>query len=105
MIFINHKVQGEQLVSHLRQKHKAPTVYFHGDQSQEDRVKAFEKLRLMEIKVVLATDLLARGIDLPDVKYVVNFDMPMSEAEFKHRIGRTGRFGRSGLALSLISPL
>lgn len=60
-------------------------------------------MRLMQIQVVLATDLLARGIDLPDVKYVINFDMPLTEAEFKHRIGRTGRFGTSGTSLSLLS--
>jgi len=57
----------------------------------------------MQIKVVLATDLLSRGIDLPDVRYVINFDMPLSAAEFKHRIGRSGRFGRLGVAISLLS--
>lgn len=60
-------------------------------------------MRLMHIKIILSTDLLSRGIDLPDVRYVVNFDMPMNEAEFKHRIGRSGRFGRLGVALSLVS--
>ena len=68
-------------------------------------MKAFEKMRLMQIKVILSTDLLSRGIDLPDVNYVVNFDMPYSEAEFMHRVGRCGRFGRLGMALSLVTDL
>jgi ATP-dependent RNA helicase RhlE len=58
----------------------------------------------MKIQVILATDILSRGIDLPDVRYVVNFDMPLSQAEFFHRIGRSGRFGSLGAALSFITP-
>ena len=57
----------------------------------------------MQIKVILSTDLLSRGIDLPDVSLVINFDMPLTEAEYFHRIGRTGRFGREGIALSIIT--
>ena len=59
-------------------------------------------MRLMKIQIILSTDLLARGIDLPDVKMIVNFDMPMTQAEFQHRVGRTGRFGEKGMALSFI---
>jgi superfamily II DNA/RNA helicase len=58
----------------------------------------------MQIKVILSTDLLSRGIDLPDVKLVINFDMPLSESEYFHRIGRTGRFGKDGVAISFIIP-
>ena len=60
-------------------------------------------MRLMKIKYILSTDLLSRGIDLPDVKLVINFDMPISEAEYFHRIGRTGRFGKHGLSVSILS--
>ena len=69
-----------------------------------DRMKAFEKMRLMKIKVIIASDLLSRGVDLPDVKRVINFDMPLTQAEFFHRIGRSGRFGTKGQGLSLICP-
>ncbi|CDW91641.1 atp-dependent rna helicase [Stylonychia lemnae] len=103
IIFFNFKHQGEQLAKFIRSKLNLTTVFFHGDQSQEDRLKAFEKMRLMEIKVILSTDLLSRGIDLPDVKTVINFDMPLNEAEFRHRIGRSGRFGRAGMCVSIIS--
>eukprot|EP00347_Sterkiella_histriomuscorum_P016558 403352736 len=82
-----------------------PETTIQQDSFQEDRIKAFEKMRLMQIKVILSTDLLSRGIDLPDVKYVINFDMPLNEAEFKHRIGRSGRFGRLGISISLISAI
>ena len=57
----------------------------------------------MQIKLIMSTDLLSRGIDLPDVRFVVNFDMPLSEAEYFHRIGRTGRFGKNGIAVSFIT--
>ncbi len=59
----------------------------------------------MKLNLILASDLLSRGIDLPDVKFVINFDMPLTQAEFFHRIGRSGRFGASGTAMSLMTPL
>jgi superfamily II DNA/RNA helicase len=60
-------------------------------------------MRLMKLNLILASDLLSRGVDLPDVKLVINFDMPLTQAEYFHRIGRSGRFGAAGLALSLIT--
>lgn len=66
-------------------------------------MKNFEKMRILQIKTILSTDLLSRGIDLPDVKMVVNFDLPLSLAEYMHRIGRTGRFGSQGVAISFIT--
>jgi superfamily II DNA/RNA helicase len=65
-------------------------------------MKAFEKMRLMKLNLVISTDLLARGVDLPEVRLVVNFDMPLTQAEFLHRIGRSGRFGAEGMALSFL---
>lgn len=59
----------------------------------------------MKLNLILASDLLSRGVDLPDVKLVINFDMPLTLAEFFHRIGRSGRFGASGAAISLITSL
>ena len=61
-------------------------------------------MRLMKLNLILASDLLSRGVDLPDVKLVINFDLPLTQAEFFHRIGRSGRFGASGTAMSLITP-
>lgn len=59
----------------------------------------------MKLNLILASDLLSRGVDLPDVKLVINFDMPLTQAEFFHRIGRSGRFGALGTAMSLITTL
>ena len=103
-MFINFKMQGEEIAKELKRSHKITSVLIHGDQSQMDRMKAFEKMRLMKIKVIIASDLLSRGVDLPDVKRVINFDVPLTQAEFFHRIGRSGRFGTKGQALSLICP-
>ena len=61
-----------------------------------------ERVRRLKIRVVLATDLLSRGIDLPNVNLVVNYDLPLFHSEYLHRIGRTGRFGLQGVAVSLL---
>jgi superfamily II DNA/RNA helicase len=61
-------------------------------------------MRLLKIHCIVATDLIARGVDLPDVQLVINFDVPPLEQELIHRIGRAGRFGASGLALNFVSP-
>jgi superfamily II DNA/RNA helicase len=60
-------------------------------------------MRLMKLNLILSTDLLSRGVDLPDVKLVINFDMPLTLPEFFHRIGRAGRFGSKGSAFSMIT--
>ena len=57
----------------------------------------------MKLNLILSTDLLSRGVDLPEVRFVINFDMPLTQAEFLHRIGRSGRFGSEGTAISLIT--
>lgn len=62
----------------------------------------FDKMRLLKINCIVATDLIARGVDLPDVQLVVNFDVPPLEQELIHRIGRAGRFGASGLAINFV---
>jgi ATP-dependent RNA helicase UAP56/SUB2 len=64
---------------------------------------AFDKMRLLKLKVILSTDLMSRGVDLPEVSMVLNYDMPVSHAQYLHRIGRAGRFGLKGLALSFTS--
>ena len=71
-------MQGEEISKELKRVHKISSVFIHGDQSQLDRMKSFEKMRLLKIKVIIASDLLSRGIDLPDVKRVINFDMPLT---------------------------
>ncbi len=76
----------------------------HGDLSQSARERVLRRLRSREIDVVVATDVAARGIDVDHVTHVVNYDLPMDTETYVHRIGRTGRFGRSGVAITFATP-
>jgi ATP-dependent RNA helicase RhlE len=78
--------------------------YIHGAMSQGQRNKILRKFREGEIRILVTTDLLARGIDVPSVSYVINFDLPFQSEDFLHRIGRTARAGRSGQAFTFITP-
>ena len=76
----------------------------HGNRSQAQRQKALDSFRSGRIKVLVATDIAARGLDIPLVELVVNFDLPEQKEDYVHRIGRTGRAGAKGEALSLVAP-
>ncbi len=76
----------------------------HGDRSQAQRQKAIETFRAGKVKVLVATDIAARGLDIPLVELVVNFDLPEAREDYVHRIGRTGRAGAQGVALSFVTP-
>ncbi len=78
-----------------------PSAAIHGDRSQAQRERALEGLRRGRVRVLVATDVAARGIDIPEVAQVVNFDLPTTPEAYIHRIGRTGRAGRKGAAVSL----
>ncbi|MCB2609648.1 C-terminal helicase domain-containing protein, partial [Listeria monocytogenes] len=74
----------------------------HGEKDQKDRKLAIERLKQGAVKILVATDVAARGLDVEGLDLVINFDMPRSGDEYVHRIGRTGRAGAEGLAISLI---
>ena len=79
----------------------------HGDRTQQQREQALRMFRDGHINVLVATDVAARGLDVPDVTHVIQFDLPVSKDEFSsyvHRIGRTGRAGKTGLATALFVP-
>jgi len=76
----------------------------HGDKSQGARDKALADFKSGKVRALVATDVAARGIDIVDLGYVVNYELPYVAEDYVHRIGRTGRAGKSGLALSLMSP-
>jgi superfamily II DNA/RNA helicase len=75
---------------------------FHGDLLQEDRTYTLEQFKGQKIRILFATDIAARGLDINDISCVVNFDLPRSPADYIHRIGRTARAGKSGISISLI---
>jgi ATP-dependent RNA helicase RhlE len=75
----------------------------HGDRSQNDREKALEQFKSGEVRVLVATDVAARGLDIEGLPQVVNFELPYHAQDYVHRIGRTGRAGMTGHAISLVS--
>jgi len=75
----------------------------HGDKSQNYRVKALESFRNRKIKVLVATDVAARGLDISQVSHVINFQQPKDMESYIHRIGRTGRAGASGRAITFVN--
>jgi ATP-dependent RNA helicase RhlE len=77
---------------------------FHGQLSQGKREQVLADFKLQRVKVVLATDLASRGLDIEKLPTVVNFDLPRSAVDYTHRIGRTGRAGEPGLAISFVCP-
>jgi ATP-dependent RNA helicase RhlE len=90
-------------VSDRLQDAKVNSEEIHGDLSQSQREKALRKFRAGEIAVLVATDVAARGLDIPSISHVVNYDLPDTPEDYVHRIGRTGRAGKCGIAVSFIS--
>jgi translation initiation factor 4A len=75
----------------------------HGEMSQLERDKIMQEFRSGSTRILITTDLLARGIDIQQVSLVINYDIPNNKENYIHRIGRTGRFGRKGIALNFVS--
>jgi superfamily II DNA/RNA helicase len=75
----------------------------HGDKSQDERLKSLEAFKRGEVQLLVATDVAARGLDIVDLPAVFNFDVPFNAEDYVHRIGRTGRAGQSGLAITLVT--
>ena len=84
----------------MRQKLQLKSVCFNSDQSQSDRLVSFKKMKLLNLKVIICTDLLARGVDFPDVRIVVNLDEAYSPSQAQHRVGRASRWdSKAGLTI------
>jgi ATP-dependent RNA helicase DDX23/PRP28 len=102
IIFINSKRQGDVIGKILETANLRAGV-LHGGKSQDEREKTLEKFRSGESKILIATDVAGRGLDIADVTHVVNYDVPNKIANYCHRIGRTGRAGKHGLATTFIT--
>jgi ATP-dependent RNA helicase RhlE len=102
LVFVATKYASEHVAMKL-QRAKIYATAFHGDLSQGARGEAIHGLKEGGWQVVVTTDLAARGIDIPNLPVVVNYDLPRSPTDYTHRIGRTGRAGASGLAISFVS--
>ncbi len=102
LVFVRTKVRAERVKKALeRVDIQAETI--HGDKEQEQRRRIMQLFHKGEIKVLIATDVSARGIDIPDVEFVVNYDLPESPEYYVHRVGRTGRGSHKGQAISFCS--
>jgi len=104
IIFCNRKREVALLYKSL-QKHGFAVGALHGDMDQPARTAALDQFRKGEIPLLVASDVAARGLDIPAVSHIFNFDVPHHADDYVHRIGRTGRAGRSGTAISIVTPL
>ncbi|MFK3771298.1 DEAD/DEAH box helicase [Pseudomonas sp. NPDC089406] len=102
IIFTNYRAMADRIYGHLVAK-EVKAFVLHGDKDQKDRKLAIDRFKEGGSKVLVATDVAARGLDIDGLDLVINFDMPRSGDEYVHRIGRTGRAGGEGLAISLIT--
>src|SRR6201991_5340884 len=103
LVFVNSKLGCARLARSF-ERDGLRTNALHGDKSQDERLKALEAFKRGEVDVLVATDVAARGLDIVDLPAVFNFDVPFNAEDYVHRIGRTGRAGASGLAVTLVSP-
>ena len=101
LIFVNAKHHSEHLAEKLAKRGITAAV-FHGDKGQSERSRVLDGFKAGEIEVLIATDIAARGLDIEKLPVVINFNLPRSPSDYMHRIGRSGRAGEVGLAISLI---
>ncbi|WP_213775467.1 DEAD/DEAH box helicase [Bradyrhizobium sp. dw_78] len=104
IIFCNRKREVAVVYKSL-QKHGFSVGALHGDMDQSARMTALDQFRKGELPLLVASDVAARGLDIPEVSHVFNFDVPHHADDYVHRIGRTGRAGRTGTAISIVTPL
>jgi superfamily II DNA/RNA helicase len=102
IIFCNRKVEVQALYKSL-ERHGFSVAALHGDMDQRSRMQALDAFRAGTTQLLVASDVAARGLDIPDVSHVFNYDVPNHAEDYVHRIGRTGRAGRKGAAFTLVS--
>ena len=103
IVFCNSKIGASRLARQL-ERDGIVAAAIHGDRSQSERMQALDAFKRGEITALVATDVAARGLDIAELPAVINFDLPFNAEDYVHRIGRTGRAGASGDALSLCGP-
>ena len=104
IIFCNRKTEVD-IVAKSLQRHGYNAAPLHGDLDQSFRMQTLARFKSGEVKLLVASDVAARGLDIPDVSHVFNYEPPRHADDFVHRVGRTGRAGRSGEAYTLIAPI
>ena len=102
IVFV-HRNETAEVVAAKLAHHKIPVVDLHGAYDKEERKEAMQDIRSGKVKVLLASDIAARGLDIPGITHVVNLDVPSNAKDYLHRVGRTARAGASGMALSFFT--
>ena len=103
LVFTRTKLAADKLGRRL-QRRGVEVGVIHGDKAQIERIQALDGFKQGKVRLLVATDIAARGIDIAELPCVFNFELPYSPEDYVHRIGRTGRAGASGLAVSLVAP-
>ncbi|HEY3797833.1 MAG TPA: DEAD/DEAH box helicase [Caulobacteraceae bacterium] len=103
IVFCNRKSEVDIVAKSLK-KHGFDASAIHGDLEQSQRMKTLDMFRKGELKLLVASDVAARGLDIPDVSHVFNYDVPHHADDYVHRIGRTGRAGKTGDSITLVTP-
>ena len=104
IVFTNTRVTADRLNGVFRAGDQFRVYVLHGEKDQKDRKAAIDRFKQGQAGVLVATDVAARGLDISELDLVINFDMPRSGDDYLHRVGRTGRAGAEGLAISLVAP-
>ncbi len=104
IVFVKTKQTANQVFTRLRKREGDSIRLIHSNKGQNTRINAFEDFKNGEIRILVATDVMARGIDIKEVSHVINFDVPTVYEDYVHRIGRTGRAYRTGAALTFSTP-
>ena len=103
LVFSRTKHGADRIVRNLKKKHIVAAA-IHGDKAQNQRQKALQSFKNLEVRVLVATDIAARGIDIEKLSYVLNYDIPNEPETYVHRIGRCGRAGEQGVSISICEP-
>jgi ATP-dependent RNA helicase DDX23/PRP28 len=102
LIFVNERVVADNLQNYLSNNWKVASL--HGDKTQDMRESVMEKFQNNRLQVLITTDVFSRGINIKYLRYVINFDCPKNIIDYEHRIGRTGRMGQKGTAITFLTP-
>ena len=103
LIFVTKKANAQELCDNILSKTNFRPLLLHGDMNQFDRNKVISSFKRMESSILVATDVAARGLDIPHIRMVINYDMALDIDTHTHRIGRTGRAGEHGVAITLVT--
>jgi ATP-dependent RNA helicase DeaD len=104
LIFCRTKRRTEQIGKRLKKNHRKHVDCIHGDMAQSARDGVMSRFREGNLRYLVATDVVGRGIDVSGISHIINYDIPQFCDDYVHRVGRTGRMGREGVAFTLVSP-